>query len=89
MERGWELDAEGKERGVRRSTRPCGVDGLQEGRRYRVNLAREQVEGARWWWGTKDDVMVDKGTLLWNLLPGEKGGLEVGLIEGVEFYVEQ
>lgn len=38
VEKGWELDERGKEMRVRRSTKACGVDGLERGHRYKVDL---------------------------------------------------
>lgn len=89
VEKGWELDERGKEMGVRRSTKGCGVDGLERGHRYKVDVKREVVEGIWWWWGDKEEVLVEKGSKDWNLAGLERGGgtLEVGEIEGVEFEV--
>lgn len=91
VERGWELDEQGNERKIRRSTRACGVDGLESGHRYRVDVSRGKLMGIWWRWGTKDDVLVDEGSLDWNLssLPPEQAPLEVGQIDGVEFSVEE
>lgn len=92
VEKGWEIDEEtGKERRTRRSVHGCGVDGLESGHRYRVDVDREAIEGVWWRYGTKEDVMVEEGSRDWNLSelePGE-GKLEVvgGEIPGVEFEV--
>ncbi len=92
VEKGWEIDEEtGKEKRTRRSVQGCGVDGLESGHRYRVDVEREAIEGAWWRDGTKEDVMVEEGSREWNLSevePGE-GTLEVvgGEIPGVEFEV--
>lgn len=91
VERGWELDEQGNERKVRRSTKACGVDGLESGHRYRVDVARGELMGIWWRWGTKDDVLVDEGSLDWNLtsFPPEQAPLEIEPINGVEFRVEE
>lgn len=92
VERGWEIDEEtGEEKRTKRSVQGCGVDGLESGHRYRVNVEREAIEGVWWRYGSKDDVMVEEGSRKWNLAeiePGE-GKLEVieKEISGVEFEV--
>lgn len=48
MEIGWELDERGKKTGARRSTDACGLDGLERGHRYKVDVKREGIEGI-WW----------------------------------------
>jgi hypothetical protein len=92
VERGWELDEQGNELKIRRSTKGCGVDGLEAGHRYRVDVARGALMGLWWRWGTKDDgdILVDPGSTDWDLtsLSPEQAPLEVGLIDGVEFDVE-
>lgn len=90
VERGWVVDEQGNERDLRRSRRGCGVDGLESGHRYKVDVARGKLMGIRWWWGTKEDIMVEPGDLHWNLseLLPEQTPLEIGQIEGVEFSVE-
>lgn len=92
VEKGLEIDEEtGKEKNSRRSVRGCGVDGLESGHRYRVDVEREAIEGVWWRYGTKEDVMVEKGDRGWNLNEAgpEKGKLEVSEAEipGVEFEV--
>lgn len=91
VERGWEIDEEtGKEKKTRRSVLGCGVDGLESGHRYRVDVDREDIEGVWWRHGTKEDVMVEKGSRGRNLseVEPEEGTLEVvGEIVGVEFEV--
>jgi hypothetical protein len=88
VERGWVRDEEGNELKIRRSTSGCGVDGLEGGHHYRVDVTQGSLTGIRWWWGTKEEVMVDPGSLDWNILPGEQTPLDIGPIEGVEFSVE-
>lgn len=92
VEKGREIDEEtGKERTTRRSVRGSGVDGLESGHRYRVDVEREAIEGVWWRYGTKEDVMVEKGDRGWNLNEAgpEEGKLEVleAEILGVEFEV--
>ena len=91
VEKGWEIDEEtGKERRIRRSICGCGVDGLESGHRYRVDVERKAIEEVWWRYGTKEDVMVDQGSHDWNLseVKREEGNLEVvGEISGVEFEV--
>lgn len=88
VERGWMRDKDGKELKIRRSKHGCGVDGLEGGHRYRVDVARGELMGIRWWWGTKEEIMVEPGGVDWNILPGEETPLDFGPIEGVEFDVE-
>lgn len=88
VERGWMRDKDGKELKIRRSKHGCGVDGLEGGHRYRVDVARGELMGIRWWWGTKEEIIVEPGGVDWNILPGEETPLDFGPIEGVEFDVE-
>lgn len=90
VERGWELDEQGNERKVRRSTQACGVDGLESGHRYSVDVCGKKLMGIWWRWGTKDDVMVDERSLDWDWssFPPEQAPLEIEEIDGVEFSVE-
>jgi len=81
-------DENGNELKIRRPTTGCGVDGLEGGHQYKVDVTRGPLTDIRWWWGTKDEVMVNPGDLDWNILPGEQTPLNVGPIEGVEFKVE-
>lgn len=87
--KGWDVDGEGREIRVRRSTRGCGVDGLESGHTYRVDVKREAMEGIWWRWGEKEDFLVEEGSLDWNLsaLKPEGMGVRVGEIEGVEFKI--
>ena len=91
-QKGWEIDEEtGKEKRTRRSVQGCGVDGLESGHRYRVDVEREAIEGVWWRYGTKEDVMVEEGSQEWNLseIEPEEGKLEVEGVgsPGVEFEV--
>lgn len=91
MERGWELDEQGNERKIRRSIQGCGVDGLESGHHYRVDVSREKLMDIWWRWGIKDDMLVEEESLDWNLssFPQEQALLEVENIDGVEFSVEE
>ncbi|KAH0283150.1 hypothetical protein M436DRAFT_68227 [Aureobasidium namibiae CBS 147.97] len=61
IQRGWELDADGNERRIRRSTRATGVDGLEAGCSYSVGLNMDSLEQCKWAFATKDQVLVEKG----------------------------
>lgn len=91
VERGWELDEQGNERKIRRSIQGCGVDGLESGHHYRVDVSREKLMDIWWRWGIKDDMLVEEESLDWNLssFPQEQALLEVENIDGVEFSVEE
>lgn len=89
MERGWEIDEEtGEERKTRRSVRGCGVDGLESGRRYRVDVEKQAIERCWWRYGTKEDVMVEEGSREWNLSELEPGEGELEVVEGEVAWVE-
>ena len=91
VERGWVLDEQGNELKIRRSTKACGVDGLESGHRYKVNIARGALMGLWWKWGTKEEMLVEPGSLHWSFseLSPEQVPLEVGQIDEVEFNVEE
>ncbi len=77
---------------ARRSVFACGVDGLEPGHRYRVDVAKAGLMSFWWVWGTKEDVLVDAGSRDWGLdsVQVEETPLEiVGEIEGVEFEIEE
>ena len=90
VERGWELDEQGNEQKIRRSTTACGVDGLEAGHRYRVGVASGPLMGLWWKWGTKEEILVESGSLHrdFTQLEREQIPLEVGKVDGVEFSVE-
>ena len=89
VERGWDVDDEGRETRVRRSTMGRGVDGLEREHSYRVDVRKEAIEGMWWRWGKKRDFLVEEGNLMWNLseLKPEEVTVKVGEIEGVEFRI--
>ncbi|KAK4674555.1 LOW QUALITY PROTEIN: hypothetical protein QC763_121727 [Podospora pseudopauciseta] len=81
-EKGWEVDDEGRERKVRRSVQPTGVDGLEPGVEYEVGLDRESLEGM-WWAGVeKGEVLVEERTGKGRYMQDYGGG------DGVEWVVE-
>lgn len=59
IQRGWELDENGKERRIRRPTNATGVDGLEAGCSYSVGVNAEVLERCNWAFCTKEDVLVD------------------------------
>ncbi|KEQ90427.1 hypothetical protein AUEXF2481DRAFT_704329 [Aureobasidium subglaciale EXF-2481] len=59
VQRGRELDDQGRERNIRRSTRATGVDGLEAGHEYQIGLNLEMLKACRWAYATKDDALVD------------------------------
>ncbi|KAL8899343.1 MAG: hypothetical protein Q9207_006255, partial [Kuettlingeria erythrocarpa] len=75
---------------ARRSVSACGVDGLEPGHRYRVDVAKASLMSFWWIWGTKEDVLVDPGSREWGLynVQAEETPLEIEGIEGVEFEIE-
>ena len=90
VQRGWELDEQGNEMKIRRGTSGCGVDGLESGHCYRVDVAKGSLMGIWWRWGVKEDILVEAGSLHWNLteLASEQTPLEIRDIKGLEFSVE-
>lgn len=85
------LDENGKEMKVRRSVYAQGVDGLEVGHRYRLDVVPEKLQGLWWRWGTKDEVLVDERNPDRMLFPeqSEQVALEFGPIDGIEFNVEE
>lgn len=59
VERGWELDEQGRETRTRRSVRPTGVDGLEPGHEYRVDFDTEALQSWLWARDSKANVLVD------------------------------
>lgn len=90
VERGWELDENGKEMNIRRSVHAQGVDGLEAGHRYRLDVAPGSLRVLWWRWGTKEEVLVDQGSpeRMLSQVQSEEPELECEEIEGVEFGVE-
>ena len=90
VERGWELDENGREMKIRRSVHVQGVDGLEAGHRYRLDVAPESLRGLWWQWGTKEEVLVDRDSpeCMLTQTPSEQAELEFEKIDGIEFSVE-
>lgn len=90
VERGLLLDENGKEMNIRRSMFAQGVDGLEVGHRYRLDVVPEKLEGLWWRWGTKNEVLVDRGSPGCMLFPeqSEQVALKFEPIAGIEFNVE-
>ena len=92
-QRGWVLDDEGNERKIRRSVHARGVDGLEPGHRYRLDVKRGELWGMWWRWGTKEGFLVDAdsppGQRMWSPDQSEQSPLDFKPIEGIEFSVEE
>ena len=90
VERGWELDEDGRERKIRRSVHAQGVDGLEVGHRYRLDVAPESLRGLWWRWGTKEEVLVDRDDpeCMLAQTQSEQVELEFEIMDGIEFSVE-
>lgn len=92
-ERGWELDSEGKEMKTRRSVHAHGVDGLEPGHRYRLDVKRVELYGMWWRWGSREEYLVDPDTQgadrMWSPKHSEQSPLEFAPIEGIDFSVEK
>lgn len=75
---------------ARRSVFACGVDGLESGHRYRVDVGKASLMSFWWVWGTKEDVLVEPGSRDWGLdtIQAEETPLEIEGIEGVDFEIE-
>ena len=89
-ERGWELDKHGDEMKIRRSIHAQGVDGLEPGHRYRLDVKPGALQGIWWRWGTKEDFLVEPESpnRMWSVDQSEASPLEIAPVEGVEFSVE-
>ena len=90
-ERGWELDEHGNEMKIRRSIYAQGVDGLEPGHRYRLNVKPGVLQGIWWRWGTKEDFLVEPESqdLMWSWDQSEAVPLEVTPVGGIEFSIEE
>ncbi|KAI4723857.1 hypothetical protein E4T49_08426 [Aureobasidium sp. EXF-10728] len=60
VQKGWELDDQGNERKIRRSTSATGVDGLEAGKKYRVGVNMEMLDRCKWAFATKEEVLVNR-----------------------------
>ena len=90
VERGWELDEDGNEKKIRRSVHAQGVDGLEAGHKYRLDVRIEGLEHVWWRWGTKEEYLVDRGDedCMWHSDQWEQGLLDFEPVDGIEFSVE-
>ena len=92
IQRGWLLDENGNELKIRRSTRACGVDGLEAGHRYKLDVPPENLRRKWWWqWGTRDEVLVDERETAESMLYAEHSeqlALDFEPVDGIEFSVE-
>lgn len=59
VQRGWEIDENGREMEIRRSVNATGVDGLEPGHEYRVGLNMAALGKVTWAPVAKDEVLVD------------------------------
>ena len=90
VERGSELDKDRKEMKIRRSVYAQGMDGLEAGHRYRLDVVPESLRGLWWRWGTKAEVLVDRDdprsmlAQIWS----KQAELDFEPIDGIEFSVE-
>ncbi|KAL8943904.1 MAG: hypothetical protein Q9216_000798 [Gyalolechia sp. 2 TL-2023] len=90
VEKGWIPDKDGNPTSSRMGTKGSGVNGLESGKRYRVDVNLEKLRKTWWIWGTRDDVLVDERSLEWNLSELKRGEGELqlaGKVEGVEFEI--
>ena len=78
---------------IRRSVHAHGVDGLEAGHRYRLDVKRGELYGMWWRWGAKEDYLVDHDTQgadrMWSPAHSEQSLLEFTPIEDIEFDVEE
>lgn len=89
VEKGWVVDERGNPTNARRGIKGIGVDGLESGKRYRVDVNSVKLRTVWWKWGERDEIMVDEGDWGWNLSELEKGegDAEWDVGEGVEFEI--
>lgn len=59
-ERGWELDEHGREMKLRRSMFATGVDGLEPGHEYKVDVNTESLRNCLWTSTNIDEILVDQ-----------------------------
>ncbi|KAL9059831.1 MAG: hypothetical protein Q9206_001292 [Seirophora lacunosa] len=89
VEKGQVVDENGDPTGARCGTRGSGVNGLESGKRYKVDVNRKKLGSVWWKWCEKEDVLVEPGDRRWNLFEVESGEGEVRweIGDGVEFEV--
>ncbi|KAF2995689.1 hypothetical protein E8E13_003177 [Curvularia kusanoi] len=90
VQRGWEIDENGREKRIRRSVHATGVDGLEAGHGYRVGLNREVLDRCRWAFATRDEILVEHSGVGSGLedFPWETGVLGWSVSEAVVAVVE-
>lgn len=93
VQRGWALDDDGNEIKIRRSKAAHGVDGLEAGHRYRLDVASTEPQYVWWRWGAKEDNLVDRETAvpadcMLSSAQSEKAALVFEAIGGIDFSVE-
>ncbi|KAI4190290.1 MAG: hypothetical protein L6R41_000903 [Letrouitia leprolyta] len=80
VEKGWIPDRDGNPKSWRMGPKGTGVDGLESGKRYGVDVNMEKLKGVWWQWGERDDILVEGGGAsgtAWRLEDAEKGKGEV------------
>lgn len=93
VEEGWIPDENGNPTSWRMGTKGTGVNGLESGKRYRVDVNMENLKEIWWQWGERDDILIEGGGApgtAWRLQDAERGTGEVewvGEVLGVEFDV--
>ncbi|KAL8678017.1 MAG: hypothetical protein Q9224_005729 [Gallowayella concinna] len=90
VQRGVVLDENGNETTARRSKLAQGVDGLEAGHRYRLDVASGGFHNVWWRWGTKEENLMepDSADRMLRQEQSEKATLVFTAIEGIEFSVE-
>lgn len=61
------LDEYGNLTSARSGTIGNGVNGLKSGKRYRVEVNRDMLDGIWWKWGEREEIMVERGDREWSL----------------------
>ncbi|KAL8757090.1 MAG: hypothetical protein Q9184_004309 [Pyrenodesmia sp. 2 TL-2023] len=89
VKKGRVLDEHGNPTSSRRGTKGIGVDGLESGKRYKVDINQEKLGPVWWKWGERDDILVEPGDRDWSLSLLEKstGDITWQVGEGVEFEI--
>ena len=67
VRRGRVLDEYGNLTSARSGTIGNGVNGLKSGKRYRVEVNRDMLDGIWWKWGEREEIMVERGDREWSL----------------------